>query len=77
METKKPRKKKFTVGLWLDLQTPSGESQNMQIWSIQKGETNGEGLKWFTAVSAINEDEALKLGQNVFLNQVTEKEVAA
>lgn len=60
------KKKQFTVGLWLDLKTPAGKPQGLQIWDIQSGKTDGEGMRWFITVEADNEEEALKLGQSIY-----------
>lgn len=52
------RRKKYTVGLWMNL-----NPIRLQMWSIQTGTVEKSKLKWHTVVLAGDEDEALKLGQ--------------
>ena len=71
------RRKKYTVGLWMNLTKSSGEPTGLQIWSIQVGTIEEPKLKWHTVVLAIDEDEALQLGQAEYASKDTEKEQAA
>lgn len=68
------RRKKYTVGLWMDL-----NSIGLQMWSIQTGIVEKSKLKWYTVVLALDEDEALKLGQAKYASKDidTSKEQAA
>ncbi len=70
------KRKKYTVGLWMDLVTPSGPT-GLQTWSIQTGDIKEPKLKWHTVVLANDEDEALQLGQAEYASKNTEKEQAA
>ncbi len=72
------RRKKFTVGLWFDLVTKSGESTGLQIWNIQPGAVENPKLKWYTVVLAKDENEALELGQAEYASKKNiEKKVQA
>ena len=71
------RRKKFTVGLWLDLTTISGSSTGLQIWNTRPGAVENPKLKWHTVVLAKNEDEALELGQAEYASKYIEKKVQA
>lgn len=69
------RRKKYTVGLWMDL-ISAGKPSKLQIWSTQSGVIEDPKLKWHTVVMAHNEDEALQLGQDVYASP-SKKEQAA
>lgn len=73
------RRKKYTVGLWMNLVTPSGKPQGLQMWYIEKGAIDAPELKWHTVVLAQDEDEALQLGQAEYAtrNITKNKEEAA
>ncbi len=62
------RRKKFTVGIWMTPKDRGGKPTGLQIWNIQKGEKEDSQLKWYTFVSADDEDEALRLGQEEYRN---------
>ncbi len=70
MATTQKKKKKFTVGLWIDLKTSAGEPLGLQMWSLQDGDTGGEGLQWHTVVEAVDSDAAFKLGQDIYSGKV-------
>lgn len=68
------RRKKYTVGLWMDLVEKSGKSTGLQMWSIQAGTVKEPQLKWYTVILAANEDEALQLGQAEYASKNIEKD---
>lgn len=57
------RRKKYTVGLWMDILDASQKSVGLQLWDIQTKSAKKSDFKWHTVVLATNEDEALQLGQ--------------
>lgn len=71
------RRKKFTVGLWMDIVTISGSSTGLQMWNIQSGAVKHPKLKWHTVVLAKDENEALKLGQAEYASKDIEEKVQA
>lgn len=68
------RRKKYTVGLWMDLSV--GKPSGLQMWSTQLGVIENPKLKWHTVVMAHDEDEALQLGQNVYASPPKEEQAA-
>lgn len=66
----KARKKKFTVGLWITSKDRAGKPLGFQIWNIQKGEKEVEGMEWFVVVSAIDDKEALQLAQDIYAGKI-------
>ncbi|KKK65926.1 hypothetical protein LCGC14_2969230 [marine sediment metagenome] len=71
------RRKKFTVGLWMDLVMKSGDTIGLQMWNIQLGAVKDPQLKWHTVVLAKDEDKALQLGQAEYASKNIEKKVQA
>lgn len=71
------RRKKFTVGLWMDLVTRSGDSTGLQMWNIQSGVIEEPQLKWHAVVLAIDKDEALQLGQAEYASKNIKEKVEA
>ena len=67
------RRKKYTVGLWMDLVEASGKPTGLQMWNIQTGVIEESKLKWHTVVLAADEDEALKLGQAEYASKDIKK----
>ena len=67
------RRKKYAVGLLMDLLQTSGEPFGLQLWSIQKGTIEEPNLKWHTVVLAADENEALQLGQAEYASKDIEK----
>ena len=67
------RRKKFTVGLWMDALDGAGTPIGLQFWNIQSGEVGELKLKWHTVVSALDEDEALQLGQDEYAGKQIKK----
>jgi hypothetical protein len=65
------RRKKYTVGLWMDL------TDDLQMWSIQKGEVKEPKLKWHTVLLAEDDDEALKLAQKEYAGVIQQQSEAA
>jgi hypothetical protein len=60
------KRKKFTVGLWMDAVDGAGKPTGLQFWSIMDGEVKEPKLKWHTIVLALDETEALQLGQDEY-----------
>lgn len=71
------RRKKYTVGLWMNLMKSSGESSGLQMWIILSGAVEESKLKWYTVVLAANESEALQLGQAEYASKNIEKKEQA
>lgn len=69
------RRKKYTVGLWTSMTTSSGPT-GLEMWSIQSGTIKEPKLKWHTVVLAIDEDEALQLGQAEYASRNKEEQAA-
>ena len=67
------RRKKFTVGLWMDATNGAGKLTGLQFWSIRPGEVEEPKLKWHTVILALDEDEALKLGQDEYAGKHIKK----
>jgi len=66
------RRKKYTVGLWMNL-VSAGKPSGLQIWSTQSGVIENPELKWHTVVLAHDEDEALQLGQDEYVSPKEEQ----
>lgn len=60
------RRKRFTVGLWLDATNGAGQPLGLQFWNVRAGVVKEPKLKWYTIVLAHDEEEALELGQNEY-----------
>lgn len=71
-DTKKSRRKRFIVGIWQNLTDYGGNSTGLQIWNVQSAKTKKTlNLDWSTSVTAKDEDEALKLGQEEYRKRMS------
>jgi len=54
----------------------SGESTGLQMWIILSGAVEEPKLKWYTVVLAVDESEALQLGQAEYASKDIKEQAA-